>query len=125
MTDSSEWMLKPSMFVDLNRVWIPFEIDLFASRNNAQHPTYISWRTDPFATAVDAFQIQWNMKGTYAFPPFSMIPRVLVLAKFCKDSITGVLITPTWQNQAWVPCVTTHVNRPANHVPRDNGSVTK
>lgn len=37
------------------------EIDLFASRLNAQFPQYVAYRPDPVAEAVDAFAIDWSV----------------------------------------------------------------
>jgi hypothetical protein len=35
-------------------------IDLFASRINKQFDTYVSYRPDPQASAVDAFTLIWS-----------------------------------------------------------------
>lgn len=69
----TEWMLKPLIFKLLcDRFYTP-EIDLFASRLNAQIPTYVSWKPDPMAAYTNAFTINWSKKISYAFPPFSII----------------------------------------------------
>lgn len=52
-------------------------IDLFASRLNKKCSTFVSWKTDPEAIAVDAFTMEWNSLNFYAFPPFSMVLQVL------------------------------------------------
>ena len=101
ISDSSDWRLKPAVFQQLQTVWGPFKLDLFANRHNSQLDRYISWRPDPFALAVDAFQLDWKGQEAYLFPPFSMIPRCL--AKIYKDMATVVIITPTWQTQSWYP----------------------
>ena len=75
--DSSDWRLKVSVFKDLERLLGPFDLDLFASRHNAQLPKYVSWRQDPFSVEVDAFQRNWKEEGLYMFPPFAMISRCL------------------------------------------------
>ena len=51
------------------------DIDLFASRLNAQLPNYNYWPPDPGSSAVNAFSIPWQSHMFYAFPPFSLIPR--------------------------------------------------
>ena len=101
LSDSSDWRLEESLFQAINTKWGPFLIDLFASRLNAQVNKYVSWRPDPFAIAVDAFLLEWNMEGAYLFPPFSMIPRCL--SKVYKDRATVVIVTPTWHSQPWYP----------------------
>ena len=57
------------------------EIDLFASRLNAQFPRYV---------AMDAFTIAWFVLKFYAIPPFSIIAAVL--KKIKEDKATGVCI---------------------------------
>ena len=39
----------------------------------------------------------------YAFPPFSILPKVL--QKILSDKATGLLVIPKWPTQAWWPRV--------------------
>ena len=76
------------------------EIDLFASRLNKHLPSYISYKPDPTATAVNAFTLSWACKVVYCFPPFCVIPRVL--QKISKDKARGILmVVPDWPSQPW------------------------
>lgn len=77
------------------------DIDLFASRTNAKCKTYVSWKRDPSAFAIDAFTIPWENYFFYAFPPFSLILRVLQKIKY--DGAEGILVVPYWPSQAWFP----------------------
>ena len=52
-------------------------IDLFPSRLNHQLPTYVSYKPDPNAYAVDAFSLVWKQFKFYCFPPFSCITECL------------------------------------------------
>ena len=76
-------------------------IDLFASRLNNQRSCYVSYRADPEAHAVDAFSLSWTVLEFSAFPPFSLITRVLQKVK--RDRSTGVIIVPIWPTQVWWP----------------------
>ena len=69
------------------------EIDLFASRLNAQFPQYVAYRPDPGTRAVDAFTIDWSLLKVYTFPPFSII--VSVLKKIKEGKATGVSSSET------------------------------
>ena len=100
-TDSSDWMLRRDVFLQLEFIWGPFSIDLFASRTNAQLPAYCSWRPDPSAQTVDALSIPWKDHFAYMFPPFSLIMRCL--EKTRSEQATAALIAPVWQNQLWYP----------------------
>lgn len=80
-------------------MWGPYDIDLFASCLNKQLRTYISWKPDPNALAIDAFSINWQNRQFYAFPPFSLIGRVLQEIK--ADLAEGTIIIPLWPSQHW------------------------
>lgn len=77
------------------------EIDLFASRINNKCKRYISWKRDPYAYDIDAFTVDWNKFFFYAFPPFSLILKVL--QKIRNDNATGILVVPFWPSQPWFP----------------------
>ena len=79
------------------------DIDLFASRVSRQLPCYISWKLDPFSKGRDVYQRSWEYQNGYAFPPFSLIGRVL--RKVQTDQAKLLLVTPTWQSQSWYPCL--------------------
>ena len=64
---SSDWKLKPSIFQELNQLWGPLEIDMFANRLNTQLETYASWFPGPFAQATYYFQIPWSGVKGYSF----------------------------------------------------------
>lgn len=93
-------------------------IDLFASNINSKCTKFISWRKDPGAIASDAFSINWgNYNNFYAFPPFSLVGRVL--NKIIRDQAKGILIVPFWQTQYWYPlflrlCVKKPLTLPPN-----------
>ena len=77
------------------------EIDLFAGRSNRKCERYVSWRRDPESEAVDAFMLSWTHFFFYAFPPFSIILRVL--RKIKTDGAEGILVVPDWPCQPWYP----------------------
>ena len=96
-----EWSLNLTVFRWITqRLWYP-EIDLFASRLNAKVKKFVSWYPDPEACAVDAFTIDWETQLNYAFPPFSLIPRVL--SKVQQDQACVLLVAPVWTCQIWYP----------------------
>ena len=74
---SSEWKLNPSIFQKLRYVRSPAEIDLFATRVKTRLQAYISWRTDHLSQGTNAFQQSWKNLKAHAFPPFSLVGRVL------------------------------------------------
>ena len=46
---SAEWSLHSDVFADINEMWGPFQIDLFASRLNFKIANYVLWKPDPGA----------------------------------------------------------------------------
>lgn len=97
-----EWMLKPEIFQLLCHVFFFFpDIDLFASRINAQLPKYVSWKPDPSAFSTNAFALQWGDMNLYAFPPFRIIGKML--KKLREDKATLLTVLPLWPTQVWFP----------------------
>ncbi len=72
---NTEWMLRQVIFLSITQLWGKPEIDLFASRLNAQLPCYASWKPNHGASFTDSFTIPWTDYYFYAFPPFSIILR--------------------------------------------------
>ena len=98
----TEWMLNNTLLSNaLSELDFTPEIDLFASRLNAQFPQYVAYRPDSGVRAVDAFTIDWCLLKFYAFPPFSIPVIASVLKKIKEDKATGVCILPHCPTQAW------------------------
>lgn len=101
--DSSDWMLDRSTFQNIERIW-HVDCDLFASRTNAQLPSYVSWRPDPYALCANAFSLDWSSSHGYAFPPICLIGKCL--SRVMQQKVPSlVLVTPLWQGQAWFPVI--------------------
>lgn len=97
----TEWSLNIEVYNSLVETFGIPEVDMFASLGNHKCARYISWLKDPEAEAVDAFTVPWGNCFFYAFPPFSLILRVL--QKIINDKATGIVIVPFWQSQSWYP----------------------
>ena len=98
---NTEWTLGNYFFDKITNIFGKPEIDLFASRNNNKLLKYFSWRPDPGAIGIDAFSQKWNHTLLYAFPPFSVINRVL--QKIEQEAANVILIAPMWPTQPWFP----------------------
>ena len=96
-----EWSLNAEVFDSLCQVFGTLSIDLFASRLNHKLMSYVSWRPDPGAVYVDAFHMPWGGLFGYAFPPFSLLGRVL--SKLEMHSATLIVVCPYWPSQPWFP----------------------
>ena len=100
--ESSEWMINSCMLnTAIKELKFAPDIDLFASRLNTQFKRYVSYKPDPHAEAIDAFTLNWKLIKFYAFPPFSVIPKLL--QKVINDKATGICVLPDWPTQPWFP----------------------
>nr|CAH7743646.1 unnamed protein product [Callosobruchus chinensis] len=99
--DNTEFELNQDAFVRVVERFGQPQIDLFASQVNAKCDMYVSWGPDPDSFGVDAFTLDWSDYYFYAFPPFSLINRVV--SKIKTDKATGILIAPDWPTQPWYP----------------------
>lgn len=97
----TEWELCAEAYQTICNRFGSAVIDLFASRCNAKCPTYVSWKNDPDAWAVDAFTVSWKNMFFYAFPPFSLIQKTL--QKVITDRASGIIVVPHWPTQPWFP----------------------
>lgn len=97
----TEYELNNKYFTNIsNSFGIP-SVDLFASNINKKCKTYASWKPDPGSWKIDAFSFCWKTLFFYAFPPFSIISKVL--KKIIDEKCTGILVVPRWPSQPWYP----------------------
>ena len=52
------------------------DIDLFTSRLNYKFKSFVVFKPDPEACAINEFSTSWSKYSFYAFPPFSIFPKV-------------------------------------------------
>ena len=95
----TEWPLNQDMFRSLSHLW-PVQINLFATSENRQCSIFFSPFWDPLAAGTDEFLRSWDGLQAYAFPPWSIIPRVL--AKLRESRGTELtLVAPYWPQRPW------------------------
>ena len=100
---SAEWQLHQGVFKQILGALGKCNIDLFATRLNAQLEHFVSWRPDPNSVGTDALQLPWDRWEGYAFPPFCLIGRCL--RKVREDKASLVLVAPVWRSQPWYPAL--------------------
>ena len=108
-SDSTEWILKKDIFSRVRGHFFVPEVDLFASRLNAQVDNYVSWFPEPGVIQHNAFTFSWQHMRPYIFPPFNMIGKVM--NKILKDRVeNAILIFPFWKAQSWFPLVLENIS---------------
>ena len=100
--DNLEWRLNDRIFKRICKIWGNPKWDLFASRTNFKCERYCSWKPDPGATHVDSLTMSWKGIDAYAFPPFSLVSRVLRKLE-AEEPSKLVLVVPDWPGRAWYP----------------------
>lgn len=83
------------------QIWGHPTIDLFATFENKKGVVFCSWIQHPQSLTVDALTINWDNMFAYAYPPLTLIPKVLQhMQKFQCEIIR---IAPFWPTQHWYP----------------------
>ena len=98
---STDLKLDPKFFRLAEKRWGPHTVDLFATRLNHQLDRFVSWRPDPLAAAVDAFQFPLSGENPWCFPPEALIPRLL--GQLTRQRATVTLVAPQWPGKPWWP----------------------
>lgn len=74
-------------------------VESFDSGLNFQLKRYVAYKPELEAYAINAFHIPWKGYTFYAFPPFSVVPRVL--QEISEGEATGFLVVLRWPTQTW------------------------
>lgn len=98
--DAGDWELSSEVARRIFSIW-PCDKDMFSSSWNKKLSSFVSWRPQPGASAVNAFSLNWGSLNASLFPPFAFILRCL--EKISRDRANVVLICPVWPTQPWFP----------------------
>ena len=97
---STEWSLDPDSFHEICAWAGTPQVDLFATRFNAQLYNFVSPCPDPSALYMDAFSRDWDeWDSIFLFPPFLLLQKVVARLKVFKGK--GFLIAPYWPSAPW------------------------
>ena len=97
----SEWTLCPQVVSELLRRW-PATVDLLATSLNHRLPVYFSPMYDTQSAGMDAMLQSWDGLQACAFPPFSLLPRVLAKVRASRG-LELTLVAPFWPQHHWFP----------------------
>ena len=100
----NEWRLVDRCFewICKNSLWGPPTIDMFANRLNTQLQRFISPCEDDKAVGVDALVCRWPDEVCYAFPPTTIMDRMIV--KMLQEKPRKLLlVAPYWPTTSWFP----------------------
>ena len=97
--DQREWSLSRPVAQAVFLLLGEPQIDLFATKANTQLPVFCSLTPGTGALAVDSLTLPWSGFLGYAFPPPTLLTRVL--NKVLKDQASLVLVAPRWPDRPW------------------------
>jgi hypothetical protein len=115
-----EWQLEPRLFREVcRRFRANPEIDLMASRQNAQTKLFFSYEHDYESVGTNCFHARWNWKTVYAYPPPLLVGRVLQHLR--RDRVpSAILIVPVWMAQNWWPTMLEMLRSPPLLCPNED-----
>ena len=96
---STEWSLHPQVFKQICQKWFTPHVDLFATHLNHKLPLYVSPIPDLRAWDIDALNIDWTNLTAYAYPPTTLLHKVIQKIKQCHCLI--IVIAPGWPGMPW------------------------
>lgn len=100
----TEWSLDRQTFLWILQQANHLQVDLFATRENAQLQDFVSPFPDPLAVGVDAFSLNWDAwVSIYLFPPVKILHRVVPLLSRYRGS--GILVAPMYSPSSWFPAL--------------------
>ncbi len=99
--DMNDWGLTSLAFKRLQERWGVPVVDLFADSLNARVTSFMSFRPQPGALAIDALASVWPKGLLYACPPWALLGRLIRRMQSAPCEV--VLIIPVWPQQPWWP----------------------
>ena len=106
--DDMDCQLLPGLFDQLWQLCGPFDVDRFATSSNAQrhpdtgHPLpFCSRFLEPSSMGMDALAADWRGCTNYAFPPPTIMDRVVSLIQ--RQQARTLLVAPEWPSAIWWP----------------------
>ena len=82
--DYDDWSVALHVFLFLDSLWCPHEIDWFASDHNHKLPVFYSRYWNIKSMGIDAFTINWNGVNRWFVPLVRLLLKVLKYMQQCK-----------------------------------------
>lgn len=95
-----DWKLHSGVVAQIWEIYGTAEVDLFASREDAQRPLYYSLADQSAPLGMDALAHKWPRSLLYAFPPLELISPTLSRVREEKHSL--ILVAPYWPARYWM-----------------------
>jgi hypothetical protein len=94
--DYDDWCVVYELFMYLESLWGPHEIDWFANDDNHKLPVFYSRYWTVNSMGIDEFTIDWHGINRWFVPPVCLVARVLRYMRQC--TVHGTIILPLWKS---------------------------
>ena len=99
--DYDDWGVVDELFIYLDSLWGPHEIDWFANDDNHKLTVFYSRYWTVNSMGIDAFTMNWHGVNGWFVPPVCLVARVLRYMKQCMAH--GTIILPLWRSANYWP----------------------
>lgn len=99
--DYDDWGVAEHLFLYLDSLWGPHEIDWFASDHNYKLPVFYSRYWNVYSMGIDAFTVDWQGINGWFVPPVCLLLRVLKYIRQCRAY--GTVVLPLWKSASFWP----------------------
>jgi hypothetical protein len=85
-----DWGISEDLFLYVDSLWGPHEIDWFANDDNHKLPVFHSRYWNVKSIGIDAFTVDWGGVNGLFVPPVCLLFKVLQYMKQCRACIRKV-----------------------------------
>jgi hypothetical protein len=101
IVDFDDWGISEDLFVYVDSLWGPHEIDWFANDDNHKLPVFYSSYWNVKSIGIDAFTVNWGGINGLLVPPVCLLFKVLQYVKQCRAY--GTVVLPMWKSASFWP----------------------
>jgi hypothetical protein len=101
IVDFDYWGISEDLFLYVDSLWGPHEIDWFANDDNHKLPVFYSRYWNVKSIGIDAFTVDWGGINGLLVPPVCLLFKVLQYMKQCRAY--GTVVLPMWKSASFWP----------------------
>ncbi|CAG2221607.1 unnamed protein product [Mytilus edulis] len=99
--DYDDWGIDEQLFMYVDSLWGPHEIDWFANDDNHKLTVFYSRYWTVNSMGIDAFTINWQGANGWFVPPVCLVSKVISYMRQCFAH--GTLVLPLWKSASFWP----------------------
>ncbi|VDH90196.1 Hypothetical predicted protein [Mytilus galloprovincialis] len=99
--DYDDWGIDEQLFMYVDSLWGPHEIDWFANDDDHKLTVFYSRYWTVNSMGIDAFTINWQGANGWFVPPVCLVSKVISYVRQCFAH--GTLVLPLWKSASFWP----------------------